>query len=155
MLDNIKAAIAKEIVLAYPDFSKFFEIYTDASAMQSGAVIAQDNRQIAFFGRKLFQTQQKYSIAKIELLAIVETLKGLKGMLWEQSIKVFTDHEILTKDALGLTSDGVYRWRLLLEEYASKIIHIRGQLYVYCPKLYIIQIEYYANHVFCVSLVLT
>jgi hypothetical protein len=27
-----KAAIAKETVLAYPDFSKLFEIYTDASA---------------------------------------------------------------------------------------------------------------------------
>ncbi len=37
--DNIKAAIAKEIVLAYPDFSKPFEIYTDASSMQLGAVI--------------------------------------------------------------------------------------------------------------------
>ncbi len=29
---NIKAAIAKEVVLAYPDFSKSFEIYTDTSA---------------------------------------------------------------------------------------------------------------------------
>jgi hypothetical protein len=31
--DNGKAAIAKEVVLAYQDFSKPFEIYTDASAM--------------------------------------------------------------------------------------------------------------------------
>jgi hypothetical protein len=30
--DNVKAAIAKETVLAYPDFSKPFEIYTDASS---------------------------------------------------------------------------------------------------------------------------
>ncbi len=29
--DNIKATIAKEVVLAYPDFTKPFEIYTDAS----------------------------------------------------------------------------------------------------------------------------
>ncbi len=43
--DNIKAAIAKEAVLAYPDFSKPFEIYTDASSMQLGAVITQDNLQ--------------------------------------------------------------------------------------------------------------
>ncbi len=57
--DNIKAAIAKETVLAYPDFLKPFEIYMDASSMQLGAVITQDNRPIAFFSRKLSETHQK------------------------------------------------------------------------------------------------
>ena len=123
--DYVKAAITKEVVLAYPDFLKSFEIYTDASATQLGAVIAQDNRPIAFFSTKLSKSQQKYSVTKIELLAMVETLKEFKGMLWGQSIKVFTDHEILTRDSLGPTSDRVYRWRLLLEEYAPKIIHIK------------------------------
>jgi hypothetical protein len=51
--DNVKAAIAKETVLAYPEFSKPFEIYTDASSTQLGAVINQDNRPTAFFSRKL------------------------------------------------------------------------------------------------------
>ena len=80
--DNIKAAIAKETVLVYLDFSKPFEIYTDVSSTQLGAVIAQDNRPIAFFSRKLSETHQKYSVTEIELLAIVETLKEFKGMLW-------------------------------------------------------------------------
>ena len=60
--DNVKATIAKEVVLAYPDFSKVFEIYTDASTMQLGAVITQDNRPIAFFSRKLSVMQAKYKI---------------------------------------------------------------------------------------------
>ncbi len=30
------------------------------------------------------------------------------------------------RDALGLTSDRVYRWRLLLEEYRLKIVYIKG-----------------------------
>ncbi len=55
----------------------------------------------------------------------METLKEFKGMLWGQSIKVFTDHKNLTRDALGLPSDKVYWWRLLLEEYAPKIIYIK------------------------------
>jgi hypothetical protein len=67
--DNVKAAIAKETVIAYPDFFlKPFEIYTDASATQLGAMIAQDNRPIAFFSRKLSKMQQKYSVTEIELL---------------------------------------------------------------------------------------
>ncbi len=37
-----------------------------------------------------------------------------------------TDHKNLTRDALGVTSDRVYRWRLLLEEYAPEIIYIKG-----------------------------
>ena len=46
--DNIKKTIAKEVVLAYPDFTKPFDIYTDASTKQLGAVITQDNRPIVF-----------------------------------------------------------------------------------------------------------
>jgi hypothetical protein len=56
----------------------------------------------------------------------VETLKEFKGMLWGQDIKVYTDHKNLTRDALGLASDRVYRWRLLLEKYAPKIVFIKG-----------------------------
>ncbi len=56
----------------------------------------------------------------------METLKEFKGMLWVQAIKVYTDHKNLTRDALGLTSDRVYHWRLLLEEYAPEIIYIKG-----------------------------
>jgi hypothetical protein len=43
-------------------------------------------------------------------------------MLWGQpSIKVFTDHKNLMRDGLGLTSDQVYQWRLLLEEYGQRL----------------------------------
>ncbi len=86
--DNVKAAIAKEVVLAYPDFTKPFEIYTDASSMHLGAVIAQGNRPIVFFSRKLFNAQSKYSVTEMEFLAMVETLKEFQGMLWGQTIKV-------------------------------------------------------------------
>eukprot|EP00804_Cyclotella_cryptica_P014040 CCRYP_002518-RA/>CCRYP_002518-RA protein AED:0.39 eAED:0.39 QI:0/0/0/1/0/0/2/0/150 len=108
--DNVKAAIAKDVVLAYPDFSKEFEIYTDASSKQLGSVVTQGNRPLVFFSRKLSVTQQKYSVTEIELLAIVETLKEFKGILWGQQIKVYTYHKNLIQDALGLTSDRVYRW---------------------------------------------
>jgi hypothetical protein len=40
--------------------------------------------------------------------------------------KRFTDHTNLMREALCLTSDRVYQWRLLLEEYGSKIVYIKG-----------------------------
>ena len=36
-------------MLAYPDFSKEFEIHTDASHVQLGAVISQAGRPKAFY----------------------------------------------------------------------------------------------------------
>ncbi len=68
------------------------------------------------------ETQQKYSVTEIELLAIVETLKEFKGMLWGQTLVVYTDHQNLMRDTLGLTSDRVYQWRLILEEYGPEYI---------------------------------
>jgi hypothetical protein len=112
--------------LSYPVYSIVFEIYTNASSKQLGAVITQENRPIAFFSWKLSTMQRKYSVTNINLLAIVETLKEFKGMLWGQSIKVYTDYANLIRDALGMTLDRVYRWRLLLEEYKPKIVYIKG-----------------------------
>jgi hypothetical protein len=47
-------------------------------------------------------------------------------MLWGQTIKVYTDHKNLTRDTLGLTSNRVYHWQLLLEEFAPEIVYIKG-----------------------------
>ena len=124
--DRVKAIMTREVILAYPDYSELFEIYTDASTKQLGAVITQKGRPIAFFSRKLSDAQTRYSVTELELLSIVETLKEFKGMLWGQRIKVYTDHKNLITSSLGLTSDRVYRWRLLLEEYGPEIVYIKG-----------------------------
>ena len=63
--DDVKATIAKEVVLAYPDFDKVFEIYTDASTRQLGSVITQSNRPLAFFSRKLSVPQQNIVSPKL------------------------------------------------------------------------------------------
>jgi len=104
----IKQCLAQEVLLAYPDYSLPFDIYTDALSRQLGVVIIQRSRPIHFFSRKLSETQPKYSVTELELLSIVETLKEFKGMLWGQTIKVLTDHKNVVQQALGLTSDRVY-----------------------------------------------
>ena len=62
--DAVKTTIAKDVVLAYPNYNKVFEVYTDASSTQLGSVFTQDNRPLAFFSRKLSETQQKYSVTE-------------------------------------------------------------------------------------------
>ena len=92
----MKKIVAKEVLLAYPDFTKAFEIHTDASKTQLGAVIAQDNKPIAFYSRKLNPAQTRYTTTERELLSIVETLKEFRNILLGQQIIVYTEHENLT-----------------------------------------------------------
>ncbi len=105
--DHVKATIARNVALAYPDYSEVFEIYTVASSKQLGFL-----RKIGLMRSSVGSSsvaQRKYSVTEIKLLAIVETLKEFKGMLWGQPVKVYTDHKNLIRDALDLTSDRVYR----------------------------------------------
>jgi hypothetical protein len=54
------------------------------------SVIIQENKSLAFYSRKLSDTQQRYSFTKAELLSITTTLQEFNGMLWVQQVKVFT-----------------------------------------------------------------
>jgi TusA-related sulfurtransferase len=66
------------------------------------------------------------SVTKQQVLAIVETPKEFKGMHQSQRITVYTDHKNLIHDALGLTSDKVNCFQLLLEECGPTIVYIKG-----------------------------
>ena len=92
----MKALIAKETMVTFPDFSQEFEIHTDASKLQLGACISQGGRPVAFYSRKLNPAQTRYTTTERELLSIVETLKEFRNILLGQKIKVHTDHENLT-----------------------------------------------------------
>eukprot|EP00957_Ditylum_brightwellii_P196724 14989115-Ditylum_brightwellii.AAC.1 len=79
--------ISQEALLLYPDFSIPFEIYTDASDTQLGAIISQQGMPIAFYSRKLNSAQRNYTAMEQELLAIVETLKEFKNIQLGQWIR--------------------------------------------------------------------
>jgi RNase H-like domain found in reverse transcriptase len=67
---KMKTIVAREVLLAYPNFSLPFEIHTDASHLQLGAVISQQERPIAFYSRKLNPAQTRYTITERELLSM-------------------------------------------------------------------------------------
>ena len=122
--DKIKMVLSKETLLRYPDFSKEFEIHTDASQSQIGAVIAQDGKPIAFYSRRLTDCQTRYTTTERELLAIVETLKEFRNILLGQKIVIHTDHKNLTY--ANFNTDRVIRWRLIIEEYGPDLRYIEG-----------------------------
>jgi transposase InsO family protein len=123
--DTMKRIMAREVILAYPNFNQPFHIHTDASKTQLGAVISQNDRPIAFYSRKLNPAQTRYTTTERELLSIVETLKEFRNILLGQQLIVHTDHENLTYK--NFNSDRVMRWRLFIEEYSPDLKYIKGE----------------------------
>jgi RNase H-like domain found in reverse transcriptase len=93
--EHMKALMAKEMLVTFPNFNKEFEIHTDASKLQLGACISQD-KPVAFYSCKLNPAPTHYTTTECELLSIVETLKEFRNILLGQRIKVHTNHENLT-----------------------------------------------------------
>ena len=88
VFNAVKKIISRETLLSYPNFDKPFDIHTNASDLQLGAVISQNNKPIAFYSRKINPAQTRYTTTDKELLAIVETLKEFKNILLGHKIKV-------------------------------------------------------------------
>ena len=122
--EAVKTAVAKNTLLVYPDFNEKFEIHTDASKHQLGAVISQKGHPIAFFSKKLNKAQMNYTTTEKELLAIVETLKEFRNILLGQRIVVYTDHKNLTYK--NFNTERVVCWRMVIEDFGPEIIYIKG-----------------------------
>jgi hypothetical protein len=99
--DHVKHLITCETLLSFPDFTKEFHLYTDASEHQLGSVIMQDDKPLAFYSHKLTKTQRNYTIGEQELLSIVETLKEFRTILLGQNITIHTDHMNLLYQTLS------------------------------------------------------
>jgi len=119
-----KRVIAKETLLAYPNFDKPFQIHTDASHCQLGAAASQEGKPISFCSRKLNPAQTRYTTTERELLSVVETLKEYWNILLGQQIEVFTDHKNPVYKQFN--TERVMRWRLLLEELGPKLTYVKG-----------------------------
>ena len=122
--EEAKAMLCKYDMLAYPDFTKPFNLYTDASDLQLSATLVQDERHIGFYSRKINSAQQNHTVGKIELLGIVEGFKAFKRILRGTDVTVHTDHmNLLYK---SLPSQQMRQWRLLLEEFHPQFKHVAG-----------------------------
>ena len=133
---KLQRALIDKASLAAPDFSRPFEVLTDASATGIGAVLMQSNAQgeksvIEFYSKQLTDAERKWCTAEREAFAILTGLtKFRQYILMAQNFKV-----IVRSDHRGLTSlykhaddsSRLYRWAQQLEDYDYKIEWLAGK----------------------------
>ena len=86
---TLKGKLLSEPIVAYPDFSKPFKLYTDASNVGLGAILAQvqegKERIICCASRSLNKAERNYAATKKECLAIVWGMKTFRAYLIPRS----------------------------------------------------------------------
>ena len=129
--ETLKEALLQAPILAFPDISKPFKLYTDASQYAMGAVLIQEqdgaNRVIQYVSHQFSDQKQKWPAIQREAFAIVYSLGKLRPILIGTDITVYTDHQPL-KHLFTSEMDNtrIQRWAVILSEYACKIEYIPG-----------------------------
>ena len=85
----------------------------------------QGDKVLGFYTRKLNSAQMNYTVGELELLGIVEGVKAFEGVIRGFDLTIHTDHLNLLYNKLP--SQRMARWRLLLEEYHPKVVHVSGE----------------------------
>jgi len=142
---RIKKCLTSNPLLRYPDFTREFLVYADASGYGIGAVLAQvqyippsktDPKAlhgehevvIAYTSRHLDDRERIWNISEKECLAIVHAIEHFRPYLYGRTFRVFTDHKPLEtlmkkKDPHGRLA----RWAYEMQAYNMTLIHRPGQ----------------------------
>ncbi|KAG0420265.1 Transposon Tf2-11 polyprotein [Dictyocoela roeselum] len=122
VLNEVINEIKSQNKLHYSDFDKEFELKCDASDNGMGTILTQENKVIGLFSRKLKGSELNYTTIEKETLAILESLKPFKPLIFSSKINILTDNKNLTFE--GNLSKRISRWMLLLEEYNYSLKHV-------------------------------
>ncbi|GKA55775.1 putative reverse transcriptase domain-containing protein [Tanacetum coccineum] len=91
----LKKRLCSAPILALPKGSENFMVYCDASRKWLGAILMQREKVIAYVSRQLKIHEKNYTTHKLELRAVVFTLKMWRHYLYGTKYVVFTDHKSL------------------------------------------------------------
>ena len=129
--EMLREALTKAPVLAFPDISKPYKVYTDASNYAIGAAFVQDSpmgeRVIQYLSHQLNETQQRWPVIEKEAYAIVYAIQKFRPYLLGCKFTVMTDHKPLKHLFTSeMRNARVQRWAIMLDEYGCDIQYVSG-----------------------------
>ena len=136
--EALKQRLCEEPILAAPDFSLPFVIYTDASSFGLGAVLAQiqdgEERVIAYLSRQTKDAETRYTPTELECLAVVWALDNLSVYVHGHKFTLHTDHSAL-RQLFTLTHQQVSRQMVPPAPRLPRLDdHRTPRRYVYRPR---------------------
>ena len=129
--NELKNRLCLPLILTYPDFTRPFHLYTDASNSALGFSLGQEidsnEHIVAYGGRELSLAETRFSTTEREALAVVEGIKRYQPYLTGRKFYVHTDHGSLSwlmkiKDPIGRLA----MWALRLQQCDFEIIDRPG-----------------------------
>jgi len=134
--EYMKNFLCKQPVLAIFDPELPIHMYTDASLQGIGAVMKQpqlnDNlkieKPVAYFSKKLNESQKRKKAIYLECLAIKEAIKYWQHLLIGKPFKVFSDHKPLERmNIKARTDEELGDLTYYLSQYDFEIIYRPGR----------------------------
>lgn len=138
---ELKGAIITAATLSFPDRTKVFHVYTDASDYALGVTMSQIDKQgvdtpICLLSRRLQGAELRYNILEKELLAIIFALLKLGNYLYDKPFFLYTDNAPITYlFKKNEPNQRLQRWILALQEFSFTTVHISGKLNVVADAL--------------------
>ncbi|XP_052193963.1 uncharacterized protein LOC127802285 [Diospyros lotus] len=133
---TLKDKLTTAPVLAMPNGSGGFMIYTNASRNGLGCVLMQHGRVIAYGSRQLKTHERNYPTHDLELAIVVFALKIWRHYLYGEKFKIFTDHKslqyVFSQKELNMRQR---RWMELLKDYDCTIQYHPGKANVVADAL--------------------
>nr|GEU33439.1 reverse transcriptase domain-containing protein [Tanacetum cinerariifolium] len=146
----LKEKLACAPVIVNPNWNLSFELMCDASDFTIGAVLGQKDGKnfhpIYFASNTLNPAQQKYTVTKKELMAVVFAFKKFRSYLILSKTIVHTDHSALKHlFKKQEAKPRLIRWMLLLQEFDIEIKDRKGTKNVVADHLSRIENEEISN----------
>jgi hypothetical protein len=130
--NDLKEELCKATELYVPDYTQPFLLYTDASAVSTGAALCQEDAQqrlcpVAFSSKKLSPVQQRWAVGERESFSLVKALDDFESIIWGCRIIVLTDHLNLRwlQDKQQPTAK-LLRWALKVSRFDIELKYLAG-----------------------------
>ncbi|EER08388.1 retrovirus polyprotein, putative [Perkinsus marinus ATCC 50983] len=131
---ELKRLLTSDPLLVWPNFSKEFELHTDASDVGYGGVLIQRDaehreRVIAYGSRAVGDLERSWTSQEKECYAAVIFVEEFRPYLQDRPFKLVTDAAnlrwLLTTEH---TTPRLMRWAIRLSAYGIEIVHREGRL---------------------------